>query len=58
MAYLHKLMRSMSKRNLIRPDELDEGLAEWVVFGQPKPARSEKKERVDPVGEDSPMPDE
>jgi hypothetical protein len=58
MGYLHKLMRMMSKRNLIRPDELEEGLAEWVVFGQPKPARSDKKERVDPASEDSPMPDE
>ncbi|RYZ11212.1 MAG: peptidoglycan transglycosylase, partial [Myxococcaceae bacterium] len=39
MGYLHRLMRMMVKRNLIREDEMQEGLSEWVVFGQAKAPR-------------------
>jgi hypothetical protein len=35
MGYLRRLMRGMAKRNLIREDELEDGLQDWVVFGEP-----------------------
>lgn len=43
MGYLHRLMKGMAKRNLIREDELEDGLAEWVVFGQPPVPRTKDK---------------
>jgi hypothetical protein len=42
MGYLRRLMQGMAKRNLIREDELEEGLSEWVVFGQPPSKPKEK----------------
>jgi hypothetical protein len=50
MGYLHRLMRGMAKRNLIREDELQEGLQEWVQFGVPKPPKTEQIEGVDDAG--------
>lgn len=54
MGYLHKLMRGMAKRHLIREDELEEGLAEPVVFGQP---RQKTLSKTDDDGDDKPPPD-
>jgi hypothetical protein len=50
MGYLRRLMRGMAKRNLIREDELEEGLSEWVVFGQPP---SKPKEKLPDALEDT-----
>lgn len=46
MGYLHRLMRGMAKRHLIRDDELEDGLTEWVTFGQP-PTRGNKDKLPD-----------
>lgn len=51
MGYLHRLMRGMAKRNLIREDDLAEGLEEWVVFGQPP---THKKDKLPPGLADDP----
>ncbi len=40
MGYLHRLMRGMPKRGVISEADAQDGLAEWVVFGQPKPTRA------------------
>ena len=40
MHYLYKLMRLAAKRGWIDQEELEEGLREWVVYGQPEPDRS------------------
>lgn len=39
MTYLHKLMKNAERRRWISPEELEEGLGEWVVFGSPAPDR-------------------
>jgi membrane peptidoglycan carboxypeptidase len=50
MGYLRRLMQGMAKRNLIRQDELEEGLEEWVVLGQPP---SKPKEKLPDTLEDT-----
>lgn len=59
MGYLHRLMRGMAKRNLIREDELEDGLSEWVVFGQPPAQRNREKlpDSLEDPGEDALPPD-
>ncbi|MDW8250067.1 MAG: biosynthetic peptidoglycan transglycosylase [Myxococcales bacterium] len=58
MGYLRRLMRGMAKRNLIREDELEEGLSEWVVFGQP-PSKSKEKlpDALEDTNEGAVVPD-
>ncbi len=56
MGYIHRLMRGMGKRGLVTEADVEEGLSEWVVFGQPAPRRAPD------AAEDgirlSPLPDE
>lgn len=51
MGYLHRLMRGMAKRHLVSEADVADGLAEWVVFGVPRPPRAH-------VDGDSPVPDD
>jgi hypothetical protein len=59
MGYLHRLMRGMAKRQLIREDELEDGLAEWVVFGQPPVVKDREKlpDELDDPNERATLPD-
>ncbi len=40
MGYLHRLMRGMPKRGVISEADAQDGLDEWVVFGQSRPERT------------------
>lgn len=52
MRYLHTLMRHAHKRHRITDEELEEGLAETVVFGSPSPRRAPSGDVSDPGVED------
>ncbi|HEU4406121.1 MAG TPA: biosynthetic peptidoglycan transglycosylase [Polyangiaceae bacterium] len=55
MSYLRKLMQIMVKRRLIDESELRVGASEWLVFGEPAPAREEAA-GLDSVDEVYPFP--
>lgn len=54
MGYLHKLMKNAEKRRWISPEELEEGLGEWVVYGSPAPIRTSpvEQDEAGPEGAD------
>jgi hypothetical protein len=56
MRYLQKLMKNAERRRWISPEELEEGLGEWVVFGSPAPERAGL--RPASTGDDGPEPDD
>ncbi|MFO0660248.1 MAG: biosynthetic peptidoglycan transglycosylase [Polyangiaceae bacterium] len=52
MSLLHKWMKSMYRLHLIEEDDLREGAAEYVVFGQPKPERAQGADSENPDNPD------
>lgn len=54
MGYLHRLMRGMAKRRLVAEADVETGLGEWVVFGQPRPTRVGGE---GPAGDEDPLRD-